>query len=123
MIKDLAYTLARNAETARALHYQTEVLLEAIFTVTENVTDAARTVSEFQNDIQNLPTKVIQQVLAASIGGLPIGILEIVLLSLFWCFAFALLDTWGPFRARGSVVSSLGISIGKIFEPDIAIFL
>ncbi|THY83263.1 hypothetical protein D6C95_08515 [Aureobasidium pullulans] len=92
--QDLAYTLARNAETARALHYQTEVLLEAIFTVTENVTDAARTVSEFQNDIQNLPTKVIQQVLAASIGGLPIGILAIVLLSLFWCFAFALLDTW-----------------------------
>ncbi|THW88846.1 hypothetical protein D6D15_05672 [Aureobasidium pullulans] len=91
--QDLAYTLARNAETARALHYQTEVLLEAIFTVTENVTDAARTVSEFQNDIQNLPTKVIQQVLAASIGGLPIGILAIVLLSLFWCFAFALLDT------------------------------
>ncbi|THW44500.1 hypothetical protein D6D21_04848 [Aureobasidium pullulans] len=113
--QDLAYTLARNAETARALHYQTEVLLEAIFTVTENVTDAARTVSEFQNDIQNLPTKVIQQVLAASIGGLPIGILAIVLLSLFWCFAFALLDTWGPFRARGSVVSSLGISIALTY--------
>lgn len=110
--KQIAYTLARNAETARALHYQTEILLEAIFTVTENVTDAAKTVSEFHNDIHNLPTKVVQQVFEASLGGLPFGWTSVMILSVFWCLSFAALDTWGPFRARGSIVASLGIAIG-----------
>jgi hypothetical protein len=106
--------LARNAETARALHRQTEILLEAIFAVTENVTDAAKTVSDFQNDMRNLPTKVVHQVLEASIGGLPYGIFSVVILSLFWTLGFALLDTWGPFRPRSSVVASLGMSIGML---------
>jgi hypothetical protein len=111
--KQIAYTLARNAETARALHRQTEVLLQAIFTVTENVTDAARTVSEFHNDIHNLPTKVIQQVFEASLGGFPFGCASAVIFFVFWCASFAALDTWGPFRVRGSVIASLGMAIGK----------
>jgi hypothetical protein len=114
--KQIAYTLARNAETARALHHQTEILLEAIFTVTENVTDAARTVSEFHNDIHNLPTKVVQQVLEASFSGLPFGCVSFVILSVFWCIGFAALDAWGPFRARSSVVASLGMAIGLLFS-------
>lgn len=113
--KQIAYTLARNAETARALQYQTEILLGAIFTVTENVTDAAKTVSEFHNDIHNLPTKVVQQVFEASLGGLPFGWTAVLLLSVFWCISFAALDTWSPFRARGSIVASLGIAIGMMF--------
>lgn len=112
--KRIAYTLARNAETARALHHQTEILLDAIFTVTENVTDAAKTVSEFHNDIHNLPTKVVQQVFEASLGGLPFDWTAVMILSFFWCLSFAALDTWGPFRARGSVVASLGIAIGML---------
>ncbi|KAI4765279.1 hypothetical protein E4T52_00077 [Aureobasidium sp. EXF-3400] len=113
--QQIAYTLARNAETARALHYQTEILLQAIFTVTENVTDAAKTVSEFHNDIHNLPTKVIQQVFEASFGGLPFGCVSIVILSVFWCIGFAALDTWGPFHTRSSVVASLGMAIASTY--------
>jgi hypothetical protein len=114
--QQIAYTLARNAETARALHHQTEVLLQAIFAVTENVTDAARTVSEFQNDIHNLPTKVIQQVFEGSLGSVSFDYASCVLLSVFWCVGFAALDTWGPFRARGSVIASLGMAIGMFFS-------
>lgn len=114
-IKQIAYTLARNAETARALHHQTEVLLQAIFTVTENVTDAAKTVSEFHNDIHNLPTKVIQQVFEASFSGVPFGCVSFVIISVFWCISFAALDTWGPFRARSSIIASLGMAIGLLF--------
>ncbi|KAI5246032.1 hypothetical protein E4T42_06522 [Aureobasidium subglaciale] len=113
--QQLARMLARNAETARALHHQTEILLDAIFTVTENVTDAARTVSEFHNDIHNLPTKVIQQVFEASIGGFPFGCLSVVMLSIFWCLSFAALDTWGSFRARSSVVASFGTAIALTY--------
>lgn len=113
-IKQIAYTLARNAETARALHYQTEILLEAIFTVTENVTDAAKTVSEFHNDIHNLPTKVVQQVFEASLSGLPFDWTSVMILSVFWCLSFAAFDTWGPLRTRGSIVASLGIAIGTL---------
>jgi len=113
--KQIAYTLARNAETARKLHYQTEILLEAIFTVTKNVTDAAKTVSEFHNDIHNLPTKVVQQVFEASIGGLPFDWTSITILSAFWCLSFAALDTWGPLRVRSSIVASLGMAIGTLF--------
>ena len=116
--KQIAYTLARNAETARALHHQTEILLEAIFTVTENVTDAAKTVSEFHNDIHNLPTKVIQQVFEASVSGLPFGCVSVVILSVFWCIGFAALDTWGPFRVRSSIIASLGMAIGLLFSYD-----
>ncbi|KAH0291750.1 hypothetical protein M436DRAFT_62843 [Aureobasidium namibiae CBS 147.97] len=113
--QQIAYTLARNAETARALHYQTEILLEAIFTVTENVTDAAKTVSEFHNDIHNLPTKVVQQVFEASIGGLPFDWTSITILSVFWCLSFAALDTWGLLRARSSIVASLGMAIASTY--------
>ncbi|KAI5204461.1 hypothetical protein E4T39_03647 [Aureobasidium subglaciale] len=113
--QQLAYTLAGNAETARALHRQTEILLDAIFTVTENVTDAARTVAEFHSDIHNLPTKVIQQVFEASLGGFPFGCLSVVMLSIFWCLSFAALDTWGPFRARSSVVASFGTAIALTY--------
>ncbi|KAG9547987.1 hypothetical protein KCV01_g23924, partial [Aureobasidium melanogenum] len=103
--------LAHNTETTRALQHRTDMLLEAISTVTENVTDAARTVSEFHNDIQNLPTRVVQQVFEASLAGIPSACVSIVLLSIFWCLGFAAFDTWGPFRARSSVVASLGFSI------------
>jgi hypothetical protein len=113
--QQIAYTLARNAETARALHHQTEVLLQAIFTVTENVTDAARTVSEFHNDIHNLPSKVIQQVFEASLGNFSFSYASFVILSIFWCVGFAALDTWGPFRTRGSIFASLGMAIGMFF--------
>jgi hypothetical protein len=113
--QQIAYTLARNAGTARALHYQTEILLQAIYTVTENVTDAARTVSEFHNDIHNLPTKVIQQVFEASLGSFHFNYTSFVILSVFWCVGFAALDTWGPFRARGSVIASLGMAISMFF--------
>lgn len=112
--KQLALALAHNTETTRALQHRTDMLLEAISTVTENVTDAARTVSEFHNDIQNLPTRVVQQVFEASLAGIPFGCISIVLLSVFWCLGFAALDTWGPFRARGSGVASLGFSIGML---------
>jgi hypothetical protein len=114
--QQIAYTLARNAETARALHHQTEVLLQAIFTVTENVTDAARTVSEFHNDIHNLPTKVIQQVLEASLGNFSFSYASFVILSVFWCAGFAALDTWSPFHTRGSVIASLGVAIGMLLS-------
>ncbi|KAI4717796.1 hypothetical protein E4T48_05983 [Aureobasidium sp. EXF-10727] len=113
--QELAYTLARNAETARALHHQTEILLDAIFTVTENVTDAARTVSEFHNDIHNLPAKVIHQVFEASLGGFPSGCVSVVLLSIFWCLVFAALDTWGLLSARSSIVASLGMAIALTY--------
>lgn len=112
--KQLAHALAHNAETTRVLQHSTDMLLEAISTVTENVTDAARTVSEFHNDIHNLPTRVVQQVFEASLAGIPFGCVSIVLLSIFWCLSFAALDTWGPFRARSSIVASLGIAIGML---------
>jgi hypothetical protein len=82
--------------------------------VTENVTDAAKTVSEFHNDIHNLPTKVIQQVFEASLGGFPFSCASAVIFFVFWCVGFAALDTWGPFSARGSIIASLGMAIGKI---------
>lgn len=113
--QQLALALAHNTETTRALQHRTDMLLEAISTVTENVTDAARTVSEFHNDIQNLPTRVVQQVFEASLAGIPFGCISIVLLSVFWCLGFAALDTWGPFRARGSGVASLGFSIAVTY--------
>ncbi|KAH0367743.1 hypothetical protein KCU65_g4479, partial [Aureobasidium melanogenum] len=109
--QQLALALAHNTETTRALQHKTDMLLEAISTVTENVTDAARTVSQFHNDIHNLPTRVVQQVFEASLAGFPFGFLSIVLLSIFWCLGFAAVDTWGPFRARSSVVASLGFAI------------
>lgn len=100
------------------------MLLEAISTVTENVTDAARTVSEFHNDIHNLPTRVVQQVFEASIAGMPFGCVSVVLLIIFWCLGFAALDTWGPFRARSSVVASLGVAVGMLMLHDtLAIYL
>jgi hypothetical protein len=83
--------------------------------VTENVTDAARTVSEFHNDIHNLPTKVIHQVFEASLGSFHSSYTSFVILSVFWCVGFAALDTWGPFRARSSVIASLGMAIGTFF--------
>lgn len=112
--KQLALALAHNTETTRALQHRTDMLLEAISTVTENVTDAARTVSEFHNDIHNLPTRVVQQVFEASLASIPFACISIVLLSFFWCLGFAAFDTWGPFRARSSVVASLGFSIGML---------
>jgi hypothetical protein len=83
--------------------------------VTENVTDAAKTVSEFHNDIHNLPTKIIQQVFEASLGGFPFDCASVVIFFVFWCVSFAALDTWGPFRTKGSVIASLGMAIGKGF--------
>lgn len=112
--KQLTHALAHHAEATRTLHHRTEMLLDAISTVTDNVTDAARTVSEFHNDIHNLPTKVVQQVFEASLAGVPFGCVSVVLLIIFWCLGFAALDTWGPFRARSSVVASLGVAIGML---------
>ncbi|KAG9727093.1 hypothetical protein KCU77_g14599, partial [Aureobasidium melanogenum] len=113
--QQLALALAHNTETTRALQHRTDMLLEAISTVTENVTDAARTVSEFHNDIHNLPTRVVQQVFETSLAGIPSACVSIVLLSIFWCLGFAAFDTWGPFRARSSVVASLGFSIASTY--------
>ncbi|KAK6003362.1 hypothetical protein QM012_001207 [Aureobasidium pullulans] len=113
--QQLVTALAHNAETTRTLQHRTEMLLEAVSMVTENVTDAARTVSEFHNDIYNLPTKVVQQVFEASLAGVPFGCVSVVLLAIFWCLSFAALDTWGPFHVRSSVVASLGVAIASTY--------
>ena len=105
--------MAHNVNVARALNQQTESLVRAIFAVTENVTDAAKTVSDFREDINSLPTKVASQFFKASIGKLPLGAFSVVMFSLFSSLCFAFLDTWGPFRSRSSTVASLGLGTGK----------
>lgn len=97
---------------------QHQIMLHITNAIVKNLTDAARTVSEVQKDISNLPTNIIQWTTQSAYQLLPFGLLACVDFVLFSSLCFALLDKWGFFGRCGSVVASFSIGTGMSPPPQ-----